>query len=372
MIYKVLFKKMIGRKPTDIIKPIVVAVIIYFSFVNLDIVIFESSITFHYLGFIFCSSLVFKVISENEGTSKLGDILVLPVNKVHFNYSYIGTLILYVIVTKFTPVVAIVLGLSDVSATMIGSTLIYAINGCIFAFLIKDFLVRKKWTSIVLYSCLSIVSILIFDYPYVGLVVAFIMLYSCRFVNPYNYFNPRKANKITKQKKYVFQHLVVWRYFFRYISDHKIYMANTLALFIFAMILPMLLKGLFPISLAILSINTPIGILISSQRGLNTTIEALPHQKTQFMLPYFFLSFSSSMIANIIAVISDYIMTNSISMSNMVLAILFAVIGATITVTLEIRCRIEKWNVESDLWHHPRKYVVPAILLVIASVLIIL
>ncbi|MBR6646415.1 MAG: hypothetical protein IKL09_02735, partial [Clostridia bacterium] len=45
-------------------------------------------------------------------------------------------------------------------------------------------------------------------------------------------------------------------------------------------------------------------------------------------------------------------------------AVIFSVQGALATAFMENKYTIKKWNVETDLWHNPRKYIVPAILAV--------
>lgn len=39
---------------------------------------------------------------------------------------------------------------------------------------------------------------------------------------------------------------------------------------------------------------------------------------------------------------------------------------------LEIKVPLLGWKVESDLWHHPRKYIVPGIMIFLAILLVIL
>lgn len=48
-------------------------------------------------------------------------------------------------------------------------------------------------------------------------------------------------------------------------------------------------------------------------------------------------------------------------------AVVFALISAFGSVLLEWYCPIRRWKIESDLWHHPRKYVVPVIMLLLAG-----
>ena len=50
-----------------------------------------------------------------------------------------------------------------------------------------------------------------------------------------------------------------------------------------------------------------------------------------------------------------------------VTAIFFALQSAILSVLLEWFFPIRDWKTESDLWHHPRKYIVPAIMLLIAA-----
>ena len=48
-------------------------------------------------------------------------------------------------------------------------------------------------------------------------------------------------------------------------------------------------------------------------------------------------------------------------------AILLAVQSAILSVVLEWVRPIRNWKTESDLWHHPRKYLVPLVMLLLAA-----
>ena len=48
-------------------------------------------------------------------------------------------------------------------------------------------------------------------------------------------------------------------------------------------------------------------------------------------------------------------------------AVLVALQSAILSVLLEWFHPVRNWKIESDLWHHPRKYVVPLIMLLIAG-----
>ena len=47
--------------------------------------------------------------------------------------------------------------------------------------------------------------------------------------------------------------------------------------------------------------------------------------------------------------------------------LLFAIQSAILSVILEWKHPIRGWKTESDLWHHPRKYLVPLAMLLMAA-----
>ena len=50
-------------------------------------------------------------------------------------------------------------------------------------------------------------------------------------------------------------------------------------------------------------------------------------------------------------------------------AVLFALQSSMFSVALEWVRPLRGWKVETDLWHHPRKYLVPAVMVLIAGVI---
>ena len=56
-----------------------------------------------------------------------------------------------------------------------------------------------------------------------------------------------------------------------------------------------------------------------------------------------------------------------VTVTMIIAAVFFALISAACSVFLEWFYPIRGWKIESDLWHHPRKYIVPAAMLLIAG-----
>ena len=77
--------------------------------------------------------------------------------------------------------------------------------------------------------------------------------------------------------------------------------------------------------------------------------------------------FGCNMAANGIYLCSWQIQKGSVAAPMVAGALFFALQSAILSVLLEWLCPIRDWKIESDLWHHPRKYVVPAGMLLLAG-----
>ena len=73
------------------------------------------------------------------------------------------------------------------------------------------------------------------------------------------------------------------------------------------------------------------------------------------------------MMADLIFLLSWRIQTGEITVWMAAAAAYFALQSAVFSVLLERHFPVRGWQVESDLWHHPRKYLVPAVMMVIAG-----
>ena len=122
-----------------------------------------------------------------------------------------------------------------------------------------------------------------------------------------------------------------------------------------------------PVGFAILSLNTPICILLSCDRDLEQAVRFLPGQKQCFCIPYCLFIFSCNMAADVIFLLSWQIQNGGITVLMIAGAVFFALQSAILSVLLEWFYPIRGWKIESDLWHHPRKYVVPAVMLLLAG-----
>ena len=164
----------------------------------------------------------------------------------------------------------------------------------------------------------------------------------------------------------------LWRYFFRYLSCHRNYLVNTAVMWCVAIVMPYFLRkmaglSVVPVGFAILSLNTPICILLSCDRDLEQAVRFLPGQRRCFCIPYCLFIFSCNMAAYVIFLLSWQIQNGGVTVLMIAGAVFFALQSAVLSVLLEWFYPIRGWKIESDLWHHPRKYVVPVVMLLLAG-----
>ena len=150
-------------------------------------------------------------------------------------------------------------------------------------------------------------------------------------------------------------------------------MMNMVIMWCVACVLPLFLERMesllmLPIGFAILSMNTPICILLSCDPDFEQAIRFLPDQKRTFCVPYCLFIFLCNMIANGIFLCSMQMQIGGITVRMIAIAVFFALQSAIGSVLLEWFYPIRGWKIESDLWHHPRKYVVPIAMLFLAVV----
>lgn len=103
------------------------------------------------------------------------------------------------------------------------------------------------------------------------------------------------------------------------------------------------------------------------ESDLEQAVRFLPGQKRRFCIPYCMFIFSCNMAADVIFLCSWQIQNGGVTVPMIAGAVFFALQSAVLSVLLEWFYPIRGWKIESDLWHHPRKYVVPVVMLLPAG-----
>lgn len=367
MLFNVFRRRLFGKGFEKFIKYIAMCTILFSGLYMAEIRI-EIAPFFKYLmSGTFTAGVMWHALSS-DNSAELYGIAALPFRKQGFTFSYIGAYGLYTIITKSVLLMAVMFAVSVPDIMEIVCSVICMLGGvyvtsAVFA-MKKHRIVGLAWAVVSVAAVFSQYAVALLS---ADLIIAIIVLLTA---DPYNFINSFTATAILKSS----QKHSVWKYLFRYMTARKNYLINTAAMWAVGIVFPFLLResgadAFLPIGFAVLSINTPLCVLISADSHLREAVHFLPSAKRMFCLPYFSFVVLNNVIAYTFYLASFGLQAGGLELRNIVLAVAFALLGALGSVIMEMKFPLTNYKTESDLWHHPRKYIVPAVLLLIAGVI---
>ncbi len=324
----------------------------------------------------FTAGVMWQALSSKDNAVELTAMLMLPYRRREFVFSYVGVLGAYTVLTKTGLLFAVLMAVSAWKSVELVAMILCMIHAVLMAAAVYS--VRKYWYVGGLWTAVIVSAILFLGsrtWFYLLLLVngLFAVLILWR-ADGYDFYQKEsrkshgKAYHVVRQGK----RATLWRYFFRYLSCHKNYLLNIAVMWCVALVLPCFFRemtglSVIPVGFAILCFNTPICILISCDPDLEQAVRFLPGQKRRFCIPYCLFIFLCNMAADVIFLCSWRIQNGSVTVQMTAGAVFFALQSAVLSVLLEWFYPIRDWKIESDLWHHPRKYAVPVVMLLLAG-----
>ncbi len=371
MTFKAFSKALFGVKYEKLTRTIFIYLLMFWG---LRIADFKVRITLPVLYIMVTAvttGVMWQALSSENNAANIQSMVMLPVERRKFVFPYIGALGIYTFLTKTAALLAVLLAVSVWSWMEILGSILCAVNAILMTAAV--FSLKKYWYAGSLWTGGEIAAVLcLWNKPWFILLVAAngavsILLLLC--ADGYSFCFPKNNNKRTVKRH---RHFSVWRYLFRYLKTHKNYLVNTGIMWCAACVLPLFFKQMenlfvIPLGFAILSLNTPICILVSCDTALEQAFRFLPGQRKAFCVPYCLFIFSCNIIADLIFLCSIQIQKGGVDVLMIAAAVFFALQSAVCSVLLEWFYPIRKWNIESDLWHHPRKYMVPAAMIFLAG-----
>ena len=324
----------------------------------------------------FTAGVMWQALSSKDNAVELMAMLMLPNRRREFVFSYVGVLGAYTVLTKTGLLFAVLMAVSAWKPIELVAIILCMIHAVLMAAAVYS--VRKYWYVDGLWAAVIVSAILFLGsrtWFYLLLLVngLFAVLILWR-ADGYDFYQKEsrkshgKAYHVVRQGK----RATLWQYFFRYLSCHKNYLLNIAVMWCVALVLPCFFRemtglSVIPVGFAILCFNTPICILISCDPDLEQAVRFLPGQKRRFCIPYCLFIFLCNMAADVIFLCSWRIQNGSVTVQMTAGAVFFALQSAVLSVLLEWFYPIRDWKIESDLWHHPRKYAVPVVMLLLAG-----
>ena len=376
-IYKAFAKKLFGLNYERIGKNLAVCLIVFWGLHLSGLRLAVAPSVLYLMTAAVTAGVMWQALSSADHARYMKNMLMLPLHGPEFVCVYTGVLGGYALLVKTAVLWAVVFAVSPRQMTEIA---VCAACACNAVFLTALIFSRKNkrtpglpWAAGVVLVLVSVQSeMLLLAALAISGVCAAILL---RKADPYDFYPQEKPSvyrTASSNRRAEGRRLLMWRYFLRYLKAHPNYMVNTFAMCILACILPQFAgqaggRLFLPVGLAILSFHTPLCILLSCDPAFERAVHSLPGQKRAFCIPYGMFLFTVNLFVYSVFLISFWVQTGWFDTAAVWLAVLFSLIGAAGSVFLEWRFPIRNWKIESDLWHHPRKYIMPLLLVLAAG-----
>ncbi len=319
----------------------------------------------------FTAGVMWQALSSKNGAGSMQNMFMLPLGRQEFVFSYTAMLGVYTVFTKTAALMSVLFAVSAWNLREILIAILCAVHAVFMTAAV--FSVRKYWYAGCFWAAAVTVTILFLGKKawFVPFLIAngILSVMILRNADGYSFYLQEGKNGYAVKGH---KHHSVWRYLLRYLMCHKNYLANTAIMWGMACVLPLFFKqteGLsgVPIGFAMLSFNTPLSILLSCAPALEQAVRLLPDQKRAFCIPYCLFLFTCNLTANMLFLCSWQIQNGGVTVLVILTAVFFAMQSAVGSVLLEWFCPVREWKIESDLWHHPRKYIVPVVMFFLAG-----
>lgn len=371
-IVKALSKQLFGAKYESVRKSILVAVILFFAVHAAELRVEIAPFILYLTSAIFTAGLMWQMVSGSRHKEDMQGLFMLPFENRSFVYSYVVVLGAHTLITKTLPIWVLFFAAAKWNGFEITVALLCGCMAC--AFTAAAYLMCKKKNVILpLFWATGILAVIVLvrqsktvlAVTLVSFAAAALYLY---FADAYDFYRAAPAKKSVRHTGCTGS---VFTYLLRYLMANKNYLVNTVGLCAVACFLPLIFgefQGLnmFPLGLAILCLNTPICALLSYDPDLEQAIRVLPGQFGRFGRRYCLFIFAVNGIVAYVYLCSWQVIHGGISLADLGIVALFALQSAILSVILEWTCPLHNWKTESDLWHHPRKYLVPLVMLLLA------
>lgn len=319
---------------------------------------------------VFTAGVMWQALSSQDNAVELQHMLMLPLCSWRLIFSYVAVLGTYTILTKTGMLLAVLLAVAVWTPMEVAGIVIGMIHAVLMAAAV--YYLRKYWYAGGLWTAAVMAAVFLLEDGFLAGLLSVNGLLSVLLLRRADacvfYRQECGRSRAVKQRKTA----SLWRYFFRYLNCHKNYLLNTAVMWCAALVMPYFLREMAglsagPVGFAILSLNTPVCILLSCDRDLEQAVRFLPGQKRAFCVPYCLFIFLCNMAADTLFLCSWQIQNGGVTVFMIAGAVFFALQSAALSVLLEWFYPVRDWKIESDLWRHPRKYMVPAVMLLLAG-----
>lgn len=331
-------KRIFGVRYERLIRSVIICAVLYFGLRSAEFHIAIAPFVFWIISFSVTAGVMWNSLNSNDVAVYMMNILMMPFESGKLIAAYISTLGIHAFFMNTSLVWGIILAVTSFTPGVIAIGFLSAV-----------------------------LSVMVCTIIYIG----------GRKLSGYLFYDKAVEHEGAGNKVKSHKHNLVWTYLIRYIVSHKNYISNTIVIWIVAAVYPFFMTMLndnkefysivMYIGFGVVAINTPLSVLVSCDPEMERGIKCLPGAIKAFFVPYGVFIFLNICVSYTIYLISWFIKGSFVTGKDMICAFIFAGGGAVFSIVLEYFLPVKNWKVESDLLHHPRKYVVPAAIILLAS-----
>ena len=371
-IFKIFANKMFGVRYERLARAIFIDLIVFWGLYSSGFRIQIRPFILYLMVSTFTAGVMRQTLSAEAHADDMMNLLMLPFERKAFIFGYVSGLGVYTVLVRTGMLLAAVYAIASWSSLEIICSGLCACNAVLMTAAVYAWRKRQGagmiWAGAFTASIFLLQDTRIFSAVTVGNALAAAVFLSG--ADPYSFY--RKEGR-RKQVRRVSRRHSVWRYLFRYLASHKNYLANTAVMWGAACVLPVMFgqmesRAALPVGFAVLSINTPVCILLSCDPALEQAVRLLPGQKKAFCIPYCLFVFLCNTIADVIYLMSWELQAGDVTAAAVWMGAFFSFQSAVMSVLLEWFFPLRGWKTQSDLWHHPRKYAVPVLMMLEAGI----
>ena len=369
---KALSKQFFGAKYQSAGKSMLAAL---FLFAAIDAAEFQMKIApfiLYLTSTFFTGGIMWQILTGNRHIEAMQGMFMLPFDNHSFIFSYVMVLGAHTLITKTLLIWALFFSAASWYPWEIAIAVFCGCMACVVTAAGYRLCRKGHIVLLVLWAAGILAVILLVRKNAVVLTAGVVSILAAvlylAFADAYDFYSAADSKRAVQHTGHSGNAFV---YLTRYLLANASYLINTVGLCAIACFLPLLFGefqglNLFPMGLAILCLNTPICALLSCDPDLEQAIRVLPGQSGRFCRRYCLFIFIVNGILSGIYLGSWQIIHGEIGLAHAGTVLLFALQSAILSVVLEWKHPIRGWKTESDLWHHPRKYLVPLAMLLMA------
>lgn len=369
-------KQLFGAKYERIVRSFIACLILFLGISVAEIGTKIAPYILFLSATVLSAGVMWRALTSSGNTDSMSGLFMLPFANRNMIFSLVWAYTAYTVITKTLPVLVLFFAVCEWSISQIAVSFLCAWNGCFMAAAWCTMMKKRRslffivlWGVGIILSIFAVRKLAAFALiVLISLTLSFLRL---MMADAYEFYRMQSARPLVRHIRGRGGVLV---YLFRYLITNKNYLLNTVGLCVLAGVLPLLFgqfqgESVMPLGFAILCLNTPIGILLSCDRDLEQAVRVLPGQAKCFCSCYCLFIFLVNMAVSGVYLISWQVQHGGVGGTEMIAAVLITLQSSVLSVLMEWFYPVRNWNIENDLLHHPRKYIVPAMMMLVAGVI---